>query len=46
MALKMEKVTPLLVGHHPDSDLPDWVHWVDCAQVGYNDAGELIAYDL
>lgn len=32
----------------PDSrkDLPDWTDFVDCCQVGYNSAGELVAYDL
>jgi hypothetical protein len=25
---------------------PDWVDSVDCGQVGYNSAGELVAYDL
>jgi hypothetical protein len=27
-------------------DLPRWVDWVDCGQVGYNSKGELVAYDL
>lgn len=27
-------------------DLPDWVGAVDCAQVGYNKKGELVAFDL
>lgn len=27
-------------------DLPRWVNWVDCGQVGYNSVGELVAYDL
>ena len=27
------------------SNLPDWVHQIDCGQVGYNHKGELVAYD-
>lgn len=25
--------------------LPDWTSWVDCRQVGYTSAGDLVAYD-
>lgn len=28
------------------AELPRWVDWVDCGQVGYNSVGELVAYDL
>lgn len=28
------------------SELPDWTDFIDGAQVGYNSAGELVAYDL
>lgn len=37
-----------LVTRHDISprDYPDWVWEVDCEQVGYNRAGELVAFDL
>lgn len=38
----MEKVEPIK-GYHPE--LPDWTDYVDCAQVGYNKEGKLVAYD-
>lgn len=40
--LIMEKVTYA----HGEENLPDWVGWVDCGQVGYTKNGELVAYDL
>jgi hypothetical protein len=27
-------------------DAPNWVSWIDCAQVGYDRKGNLVAYDL
>jgi hypothetical protein len=27
-------------------ELPDWVSWVDCQQVGINSRGQFVAYDL
>lgn len=42
--LLMERVTPIMgLGY---SQLPDWVGYVDCAQVGYNSRGAMVAYDL
>lgn len=29
-----------------DENLPSWVQWVDCGQVGFNSKGVLVAYDL
>lgn len=40
--LSMEWVTRTTLGE----DLPRWVDWVDCGQVGYNSVGELVAFDL
>lgn len=40
--LEMEKVRL----PDPDEVLPRWTNRVDCAQVGYNAKGELVAYDL
>jgi hypothetical protein len=40
----MEKVKPLLGLSY--KEMPDWVGYVDGAQVGYNKSGELVAYDL
>ena len=42
--LVMEKVTP--IGNISYKDLPDWVGYVDCAQVGHDKSGKLVAYDL
>lgn len=41
--LIMERVTVWLGGR---SALPDWVDWVDCAQVGHTVDGRLVAFDL
>lgn len=41
--LSMERVTRF---KRAGKDLPRWVDSVDCGQVGYNSAGELVAYDL
>lgn len=41
--LIMEKVEHCKLDYR---DMPDWVGSVDCAQVGYNKKGELVAYDL
>ena len=30
----------------PIVDKPNWVDWVDCQQVGYDNKGRLVAYDL
>lgn len=38
----MEQVTPTAESYDV---LPDWVGYVDCAQVGYNRKGKLVAYD-
>lgn len=43
MVLVMERVTPF---HAPYSEMPDWVMSVDCAQVGHDREGRLVAYDL
>lgn len=40
--LAMQYVKPIRYS----SDLPRWVDCVDCAQVGYNRRGRLVAYDL
>lgn len=42
--LVMEKVTP--IGKINYKELPDWVGYVDCAQVGHDRHGNLVAYDL
>jgi hypothetical protein len=42
--LVMEKVTP--IGRISYKDLPNWVGFVDCAQVGHDKSGNLVAYDL
>lgn len=42
--LIMEKVTPLEKVSY--KELPDWVGYVDCGQVGYDKSGKLVAYDL
>jgi len=39
--LIMEKVKPI----SDYKDLPKWTYYVDCQQVGYNNSGELLAYD-
>ena len=44
--LRMERIDPLTGTARNEADLPDWVGFVDCGQVGYNRAGELVAYDL
>lgn len=41
--LIMEQVKPVSL---PYSQMPDWVMSVDCAQVGYDADGVLVAYDL
>lgn len=41
--LVMERVTPYSA---PYSEMPDWVGYVDCAQVGHDREGRLVAYDL
>jgi hypothetical protein len=42
--LRMRKVNP---DHGiPSRELPEWVGWVDCQQVGVDDSGRLVAYDL
>ena len=28
-----------------EEDLPEWATYIDCAQVGYNHQGQLVAYD-
>lgn len=43
--LIMEYVDADYILHVPVNERPDWVGFVDCAQVGYNKAGELVAYD-
>lgn len=40
--LFMEYVTQAEVKYE---ELPDWVGFVDCGQVGYNASGKLVAYD-
>lgn len=40
--LAMQYVEPIRYSN----DLPKWVDCVDCAQVGYNRQGRLVAYDL
>ena len=40
----MEEVQIVMVRNY--NDYPDWVGYVDGAQVGYNKKGELVAYDL
>jgi hypothetical protein len=40
--ITMEWVTPVDFYE----ELPRWVDYVDCGQVGYNAAGDLVAYDL
>lgn len=42
--LIMEKVTP--IGKIDYKALPNWVGYVDCAQVGHTKDGRLVAYDL
>lgn len=42
----MEKVDIEPVQNMSYNDLPDWVGYVDCAQVGYDKKGRLVAYDL
>ena len=42
--LLMEAVQPVVGMSF--ANLPDWVGSVDCAQVGYDKAGQLVAYDL
>lgn len=42
--LIMEKVTP--IGNISYKELPNWVGYVDCAQVGHDRSGKLVAYDL
>lgn len=41
--LVMERVEEALLAY---KDMPDWVGSVDCAQVGYDREGRLVAYDL
>jgi len=41
--LVMEKVEIVTASYQ---DMPDWVGYVDCGQVGRNSKGELVAYDL
>lgn len=41
--LVMEKVKITRADY---KNMPDWVMAVDCGQVGYNKAGELVAYDV
>jgi hypothetical protein len=41
--LEMEWVRSITVKY---DELPDWVGWVDCGQVGYTDDGRLVAFDL
>jgi hypothetical protein len=43
--LIMEKVDTNVPDRY-GKDKPDWVSYVDGAQVGYNSKGELVAYDL
>lgn len=43
--LVMEKVDTN-VSNRYGKDMPDWLSYVDGAQVGYNSKGELVAYDL
>lgn len=42
--LIMEKVTPITTIDY--KALPNWVGFVDCAQVGHTKDGKLVAYDL
>lgn len=42
--LVMERVTPYFSASY--SEMPDWVGYVDCAQVGHDREGRLVAYDL
>lgn len=42
--LIMEKVTPITKIDY--KELPNWVGYVDCAQVGHTTDGRLVAYDL
>lgn len=39
--LEMERVHPI-----SPEELPEWAAWVDCAQVGKNNKGEIVAYDF
>lgn len=41
--LVMERVEEAFL---PYKDQPDWVGYVDCAQVGYDSEGRLVAFDL
>jgi hypothetical protein len=41
--LVMERVEETAVVY---KDMPEWVGWVDCGQVGYDREGRLVAYDL
>jgi hypothetical protein len=41
LIIRMEWVRPVIRGK-----LPKWADAVDCAQVGYNAAGRLVAYDF
>lgn len=42
--LVMERVTPYFGASY--SEMPDWVGYVDCAQVGHDSEGRLVAFDL
>lgn len=41
--LVMERVEP---AKQKLKELPEWVSWVDCAQVGYTKNNQLVAYDM
>lgn len=43
--LVMDRVEPV-IGAFKDKDMPWWVGFVDCGQVGHLPNGELVAYDL
>lgn len=43
LIIRMEHVRLVVGAHH--GELPDWASAVDCSQVGYNAAGNLVAYD-
>jgi hypothetical protein len=42
ICVMMEKV---IVSNEGYDELPDWVKFIDCGQVGYDRSGRLVAYD-
>lgn len=43
--VKMEYVSCWRNYHSNASEMPRWVDWIDCRQVGYTKDGRLVAYD-